>query len=164
MIASSCVADCERGRERVGVGLGGRGGVGRGHDRDVHALGPERVGGEAGHERRVDPAREAQHHAGEPVLLHVVAQAEFERRVHLGLDRRELRARGVLIPEGVDGRQGSGRRRRAVRRRRRVADRRKIEVADEHILRELSGARDRGAGRVEHEGVAVEHELVLAAD
>ncbi len=39
-----------------------------------------------------------------------------------------------------------------------------VEVADQQLLLELRGPRDRLAGAVEHEGVAVEDELVLAAD
>ncbi len=44
-------ADGERGGERAGVVLGGGGGVGGGHDRRAHALGAERIGGQAGDER-----------------------------------------------------------------------------------------------------------------
>ena len=46
--------------------------------------GPERVGRDRGHQRRVDPAREAHHDVAEAVLRHVVAQPQLERRVHLG--------------------------------------------------------------------------------
>ena len=73
-------AHAERGGERVGVGLGGGGGVGGGHDRDVDALGAESVGGEAGDERGVDPAGEAEHDCGEAVLLDVVVQPERRAR------------------------------------------------------------------------------------
>ena len=39
-----------------------------------------------------------------------------------------------------------------------------VDVADQQLLAELRRARDRLAGVVDHEGVAVEDELVLAAD
>ena len=75
-----------------------RGGEARGHDRRAHALGAERVGGEAGDERRVDPAGEAEHDVREAVLLDVVAQAERERRVDLGLERRDRRRQRARRP------------------------------------------------------------------
>ena len=52
---------------------------------------PERVGGDAGAERRVDAPREAEHHRVEAVLAHVVARAEHQRVVDLGLGLRARR-------------------------------------------------------------------------
>ncbi len=78
-------AHAERRRERARVVLGRRGGVGGGHDRHAHPLGAERIGGEAGDQRRVDPTGETEHDARKPFLLHVVAQAQAQRGVDLGL-------------------------------------------------------------------------------
>ena len=68
-----------------------------------HALGAERVGRDAGDERRVDSAGEAEHDVREPVLLDVVAQSEAERGVDLRLDRREQLGdrRGSRRPRGA---------------------------------------------------------------
>ena len=46
---------------------------------------PERVDRDQRRQRRVDPAREPDHDPPEAVLLHVVARAEHQRRVDLGL-------------------------------------------------------------------------------
>ena len=137
-------AHTERPRQRARVVLGSRGGVGGRHDRHAHPLGAERVRGEAADQRRVNPTGEAEHHVGESVLAHVVAQAEAQRGVDLGLrwgNWRRQRSRWRLGG-------GSG----------------EIELAHKHVLLELRGASDRRAGGVEHEGVTVEDELVLTAD
>ena len=61
-IGSSCAAHAERGGERARVGLGrARRSKGEGMIVDADALGAERVGCEAGDERRVDPAGEPEH-------------------------------------------------------------------------------------------------------
>ena len=39
-----------------------------------------------------------------------------------------------------------------------------LDVADQHLLRELSGPREERPVAVEYEGVAVEDEFVLSAD
>ena len=77
--------EAEVGRQGARVGLGLGRGMRRGHHRHVHALGSQRVGGDAGDQRGVDPAGETEHHVSEPVLLHVIAQADRQRRVDLGL-------------------------------------------------------------------------------
>ena len=104
--ASSVVVDLHRGRdreleeldaealgERPRVVLGAGGGVVRGHAHAGHALGPERVDRDQRHQRGVDPAREPDHDALEAVLLDVVARAERERGVDLGLVARAARRR-----------------------------------------------------------------------
>ena len=60
----------------------------------VDALGAERVDRDQRDQRRVDPAGEAEHDALEAVLLDVVAQAEAQRRVDLGLGLEQLGASG----------------------------------------------------------------------
>ena len=79
--------------DRPSVGLRLVAGVGGGHDDAAHALRAERVGGDHGDERRVDPARDRDQHALEAVLAHVVAQAELQRLVDL---RRGLQRLGEL--------------------------------------------------------------------
>ena len=60
----------------------------------MHALRAERLDGERGDERRVDPAGDADHDLAEAVLLDVVAQPELEREPHL-LQRRRASARSA---------------------------------------------------------------------
>ena len=118
--------------------------IARRHGHRVHVLGPERVGGDAGHERGVDAARQAEDHVGEPVLRHVVAQPEDEGGVHLG-DRLERRRHdrldvgavvdGVLGDDDVDERlrgSASARVEEAL-----AEDRSHVDVDDEHLLGEL---------------------------
>ena len=85
--------DAERARQLVGVvERVARGVLGRHRDAD-HVRGPERVDGDRGGQRRIDAAREPEHHGLEAVLGHVVARAEHERGVDLrgGLERRRRR-------------------------------------------------------------------------
>ena len=68
--------------------------------------GPERVDGDRRHQRRVDPARQADHGLGEAVLGQVVAGAEDERGVHLGVvaegrAQRDRCERGAVGPAGL---------------------------------------------------------------
>ena len=132
--------DAERCRQRAGVALRGVGGVGGGHDRGGHPVRAERVDRQAGDERGVDPARQAQHDVAEGVLVDVVAQPEGQGRIHLGLERLDHLVKRALCPRAG------------------------LEVADQQILLELPGARDRLAGGIEDEGVAVEYEFILTAD
>ena len=71
--------------QRSRVVLRRRGRVRRGHDRHADPVGADGIGRHAGDERRVDAAGEPEHDALEAVLLDVVAQAERERGVDLGL-------------------------------------------------------------------------------
>ena len=87
----------------------------RRHDHAADVLGPERIDGEQGDERRVDPAREGHADVAEAVLEDVVAQAEGERRVDLGEVGQRL---------GQLSRGGGG------------------DLADEQLLLELGGAGD----------------------
>ena len=109
-------ADAQRGGECARVVLGGGGGVGGGHDRRAHALGAERVGGQAGDERGVDPPGEAEDDVGEAVLLDVVAQSEHQRRVDLGLFGRDRlgQARGGSVEPRERGTGLEARRRGAL--------------------------------------------------
>ena len=142
----------------------------------VTLAGAERVAGDRGHERRVDAAREAQHHVGEPVLGHVVAGAEDEGPVDLlhRLEHRHLVRRAAAGRSGA----GSGRQRDAPRRggggaqlllpaprvvQAGAEDLVEVEVGDHEVLLEGPAARHALALLVEHEGLAVEDQLVLAA-
>ena len=151
--------DAERGGERAGIVLGRRRGVRRGHDRGADARRAERVGGEAGDERGVDAAGEPEHDVVEAVLAHVVAQPERQRAVDLSLVRRErlaqraghrarpLGARGAARQRWQHQRRVAAERRAAGRwlgsRRRAAAAACEVDVAEEQLLAELRGARDR---------------------
>ena len=118
--------------------------VSRRHRHPVDVVGAERVGGDAGDDRRVDPAGQPDHDVGEPVLRAVVAGPEHEgvvqltvvverwrdrcRRSGLALDDRRRRhvRRSAAVPwsPGRAGRAaacgtraGSGRRRSSAPRR-----------------------------------------------
>ena len=151
-------------------------GVRRRHRHAGHALGAEGVDGDEGHQRRVDPAREPDDHVLEAALGHVVARAEDERRVDLGVGVEQLgdrTARGGRVRAAL-GRVGPevGHHRRHLARRRprtRVAQAGgagglDVDVAHQERLGELRRAGDHGAVVVDDERMAVEDELVLAAD
>jgi hypothetical protein len=130
---------------------------------------PERVDGHARDDGGVDAARQADDHIGEPVLEHVVAGAQHQRVVQLGigLGQRVMRA-------------GSGRRGRRL-----LADQHQAhllvgaaatrveqalavhrlddEVGDEQLLHQQRGSGHQVAVGVEHHAAAVEHQLVLPA-
>ena len=57
--------------------------VARRHRHAVHAVGAERLDAQRRGQCRVDATREPDHHVAEPVLRHVVVQAELEREPHL---------------------------------------------------------------------------------
>jgi hypothetical protein len=142
-------------REVGGVVLRVVGGPARGHRHPDDLVPADRVGGDGGHQRGVDPAGHAEHHAAEAVLAHVAGQAGDERPVHLlvGVQRGGERTARVRLP-----------------------DRR--QVPHQQVLDELRGARQqrrlgdrcapdlvRPAGLADdHEGPAVEYQVVLAAD
>ena len=137
------VADAERPRARLGVAQRFRRGEAIGQHHGVDASGAQRVDGHGGAERRIDAAGEAEHDAGKPVVLDVIAQAH-----HAGgvialvalLYRRALTlgAAPALLAAFPDG----ARHTRAER-------------------GQLDGER---AVRVQGERAALEHEFVLAAD
>ena len=116
----------------------------RRHGEQADGLGTQRVGGERRDQRRVDPPGHPDHDLAEPVLAHVVAEAEHQRPVDLLRTGR---------PVGCAGR------RRPVRRRRRP-DRRRTTRSSSNIAR---ARHDLAVGGDDHRA-AVEHELVLAAD
>ena len=127
-------------------------------------------------ESGVDAAREPEQHALEAVLLDVVAQPERQGRVDLLVRLHRLGARAADLgrSSGVRERRarraawgGAGRRapgRWRVSRRRTCCSGRGVDVADDQLLLELRAARHQLAVLVDHEAVAVEHQLVLAAD
>ena len=144
--------------------------------RRSRAPGPSASAASGRRERRVDAAGEADEDAREAVLVDVVADAEAQRRPHLGLAaparRRTPAARGSGPPlrrraaERRPSRRGGapGRRRESGSRRRR----RRATGAGR--CRRPAGARSNWrraghqlAGGVEHGRAAVEDQLVLAA-
>ena len=168
-----CAASASR------VAARARRGVRRRHRHAVTLLGAERVDGDERDERRVDAAATARARRGaKPFLSHVVARAEHERLVDLvdGVEqRRDLAgasgapSRALAHGEGAE----RGRPPRAPRGRRaaaRVAQARRparprVDVGDEQRPPRTAGrARSTVALVVDDERVAVEDELVLAAD
>ncbi len=109
----------------------------------MHALRPERVHGEREHDRRVHAAREADDHAREGVLVHVVAHAQHDRAPHALLARRQRRQALRLEVDAL--------------------------VRLDHVHageRCLEGRRPvhDAAADVHRERAAIEHQLVLPAD
>ena len=143
----------------------------------MHALRPERVDRERRDERRVDPAREPEHDVAEAVLADVVAQREHEREPHLlelgregdDLAAETLSSEPTRSPSSSTAGSCPSSRSRAERAPADVAqppaDRlARVEVDDEQRLLEARRPREDLALVVEHDRVAVEEELVLAAD
>ena len=144
----------------------------------MHAFRAERLDRERGRQRRVDAARDADDDLAEAVLVDVVAQRELEREAHLLQvveERRDLRlgrlaVRGRAWCADVDRLQVE--RLAAIARERPAADvpqsagdrDRRLDVDDEQRLLEARRAGEHLAVVVEHDRVAVEDELVLAAD
>ena len=155
-------ADVAGDRARVGLGLGA--GVGGGHDDARHPLGPERIGGDQRHQRRVDPARDGDENPLEVVLSHVVGEAERERLVDLGHGLERLRERRRDRAARLGRRQASQRRRRAIRSAFDRAPHLDVDVAEHELFAELRAAGERLALGRDDDGVPVEDELVLAAD
>jgi hypothetical protein len=118
----------------------------------------------------VDAAGQTEEHRPEPVLAHVVAQPERDRRVGL---REVVETLGRLADSDLvrghrlgahDGapHQQSGEPLLRVRHGRRGG--RQLQVDDQQLLLELGGARDLPAVGTHHDRVAIEDELVLTAD
>ena len=132
------------------------GAVARGHAHAEHLRRPERGRGQAGGQRRVDAAGEADHRGAEAALPHVVAHPEGqgpEELVGLGVVRHAAAA----LERG-----GRGRNRLAVE----AGEHRPapVQVDRQHHLLEERGARQHlAAGRHQH-GAAVEEQRVVAAD
>ena len=171
IVRSSIPAASQSASASVLRALGASSGVGI--DTRVDVLGSEGVGRDHGHERRVDAARQAEHHVGEAVLRDVVARGEHERVVHLG-DRIQQGARSTAGRAGP-GWSATSRRYRDDRERRggvaaagveqaRAEHRSDVEVDDLLALLHLDHAVEDLAVVVHHEGAAVEDQLVLAAD
>ena len=163
-------ADPELLGQRLGVGDAARAREARRHEHADHVVGAERVGRDRGDERRVDAAREPDHHVGEAVLGDVVAGADHERLVHLvhrlerRLDPRRRRSARRAGPAhqhlGERGRSSTAARVEGAAPERGPD----VDVDDEQVLGELRAARDELPALVEQHRRAVEDELVLAAD
>ena len=142
----------------------------------MHPVGPERVGADRSGQGGVDAARDPEHDLAEAALLDVVAEAEAECKPHLLELRLERDGNGLDGPPlarhggDVDDRC----RRHALTAALELApadvaepppDRLgRVEVDHEQELLETGRPRDHLTLVVEHDGVAVEDELVLAAD
>ena len=155
------------------------GGVPARHQHHVHVLGADRVGGDRGGQRRVDAAGQAEQHRAEAVLAHVVADPEDQRRVHLGQVVQPRPHGAAARPAGSGGRRGLGaelepldRHDRAVLRRRPprgpAAAPGRRPAASRSVTTSASSncgpAGQQRARRVHDDRVAVEDQLVLAAD
>ena len=148
--------------------------VARRHGDGLDAVGPQRVGGQRGHERRVDAAREPEQHALEAVLAYVVDEPEAQRAPQLrGLARRHrCDRRGEDRPLAAErelDRDGRVHAVAAPAAQPRVAQALvhggvQVEIADQELLRERGSAREHAAVGPEHGAAPVEHELVLTAD
>ena len=153
------------------------GGEARGHRDGVDAVRAERIRRDRRGERGVDAARDPEDDVPEAVLGDVVAQPETEREAHLlelRLERRNRRRRpGSSTATGCSEPE---------RRRRRRRGQRSLELPAPHVAQPPADGLRRvdvdhqqrflEPGRtgnhlslvVEHDGVTVENELVLAAD
>jgi hypothetical protein len=142
----------------------------------VHTSRSESVCTQRGSHCRVDPARDADDDLREAILLHVILEAEREREAHLlelRLERDTLRREHVVMGrrsfELDPGDVGSRLTRAIQLATTDIAEPSthgvgRIDVDDEQVLLKAGRARDDFARRVEDDGVAVEHELVLPAD
>ena len=157
--------------EVLGVGDGVVGRPLAGHPDHVHPVGAEGVAGDRRDERRVDPARQTQHHRAEAVL-DVVAHGGDQRPPHLGL---VLERDGDAGHDRLVRRQRCARQHHAVDRHARavagvdragavVARRCQVEVDDHEALLPQRRPGEDGAVGADHQRVAVEDELVLPAD
>ena len=160
--------DPERLGQGVGVGPRSLARVARRHRQPVDVLGAQGVDGHGGHQRRVDPPREADHGVGEPVLGQVVPGPEHQRLVDLGLGAEHGGQRiggpgraGPGRPAQVDqlevgrpagpgpvGRPGFG----------------QLEVDHHQVGLELGPGRQEPAVGPDDQAGPVEDQLVLAAD
>ena len=144
---------------RVGERTGG--GEARRHRHAVHPAGPHRVDGDRGDERRVDPTRQPDDAVAEAVLRDVVPRRQHEGRVGRGVVVEDLgdrpgRAVATALPPPAHlddappglatGVVGEG------------------DVDHGDLLPELREAGKEGAVGGDDRRVAVEDELVLAAD
>ena len=104
---------------------------------------PQSIDGHDGTERGIDAAGESEHHARKTVLLHVVAQARHAGEVIGGISRLELGDRPLqAVPASLFAAPVS---------------------EPKRLLPAWHLQRERAVG-IEHEGGAVEHELVLTSD
>ena len=152
------------------------GGVPRRHRDAVDTLRPERVDGERGDERRVDPAREPEHDVAEAVLADVVPEASTSAfricsssgaNAQMALDAGTLcllhGAASSTRPTGALVARRSSARRRTSRSRRPIASLGSRSTTSSASSKPGARASDL-ALVVEHDRVPVEDELVLSAD
>ncbi len=147
---------------------------GEGMETPDHSLAPERVHRDRRRQRRVDAAREPDHHAPEAVLPNVVAGPGHESRIHLGVPieehrrpRRQLRPRPLgqrREDNPAHGRGGAS----LLLPPPRVAEPRaercvEVKVGDHQVLLERPAERDAVPRGVEDHRLAVEDQLVLPA-
>ncbi len=146
-------------------------GVAARHRDAVHVLGADRVHREGGHHGRVDAAGQADQHRAEAVLAHVGPGAGDQRGPDLGLvgdPRRDLGADRLGGRVGALAAQFGADQVQAVGEQQPVgvvaAGGGQVEVQHQQVLLELRRAGQHLAVRGDHDRVAVEDQLVLAAD
>ncbi len=138
----------------------------------MHLFGAERLDGQCGRQRRIDPAGEPDDDVAETVLADVVGEPELERLAHLleVVERRRERSaqldcllsrRRKLHCDRGRGSAGYAPTRVGQPPR---DDRRGIEVDHDQRLLEAGCACDHLAFVVDHDRMPVEDQLVLAAD
>ena len=107
----------------------------------MHVVSAAGVGGHRRHQRGVDAAGQAQAHAGEPVLRHVVLQAQHAGGVHLLVRVGKVRDVARRLMLGV-----------------------RVEIEESQMLHEHRGTFQQRAVAVDNEAAAVEHQVILTAD
>ena len=144
----------------------------------MHSVGAERFHRERRRHCGVDPAGNADHDVAEPVLAHVVAEAELERQPHLlelRLERNDTAVEAVAVrpgrAHGADVDDLHRRRRLALAGERAPANVAqppsdhgfRVEIDEQQLLLEADSTRDDLPLVVDHAGMAVEDQLVLPA-
>ena len=133
---------------------------------------PERIDGDRRDDRRVDAARQPDHHIAEAVLAAVVTRPEHERVVQLavGVERfGDRRGQRLAIVDDRGVRHLDDRQHRLGHPPTRVEQPLAVHGRDRHVddhqrLDELRRPSEQRALVVEHERTAVEDQLVLTAD
>ena len=168
--------DAERRGQGLGVLQAVVGGKPRGHGHAKHVFRAQGVGGDHRRQRRIDAPGQPDGHAREAGLAHVVPGAEHQRPVdflHIVEQRRDGRGRkrGARAA-GHRGKRhmgGTGLELRLPFAAARVEQppprgQPRVQFAQHHVLGELPAPGEQRPVGPEHHAVAVENQLVLAAD
>ena len=118
-------------------------GEARGHHHAPDPVGAQRIDRDGGGQCRIDATRQAQDDAGEAVAVHIVAQAQHHRIIDVGRARIEcMTLAGQADPLAVPF----------------------LPLRQHQLFLPVGQLLGDGEVAVHHEGGAVEHQLVLAAD